>query len=63
MREPEYKVLNTQTVGGAVCMFLGAVLLGIGIHFDIYCVRWIVILAVIGVIMLVRGLVTGRDEE
>ena len=59
---PPYNAFNNQTVGGIICLVLCAVLFGIGLYFDLFFVRWILILGIVGVIGIVRGLVTGRGE-
>ncbi len=59
---PPYKAFNNQTVGGIICLVLSAVLFGIGLYFDLFFVRWILVLGIVGLIGIVRGLVTGRGE-
>lgn len=59
---PPYKAFNNQTVGGIICLVVCAVLFGIGLYFNLFFVRWILILGVVGLIGVVRGLVTGRGE-
>ncbi|MCU0703090.1 MAG: hypothetical protein MUF18_03770 [Fimbriiglobus sp.] len=60
-REPEYKLFNKQTIGGAICIFIGVTVFVVLLFFDIIWF-WMLILTVIGFISLIRGLVTGRDQ-
>jgi hypothetical protein len=59
---PPYKALNNQTVGGIICLFLSLVLFGIGLYFDLFFVRWILVLGIVGLIGVVHGLVPSTSE-
>jgi hypothetical protein len=59
--EPEYKLLNKQTVGGCVMMAIGVTVTVVLAFFGVYWL-WMLILTVVGLISLIRGLATGRDQ-
>lgn len=58
---PPHKLWNTRVTGGLVSIAIGIVLFGVGLALDRICF-WPIIVLVIGVISLITGLVTGRDE-
>jgi hypothetical protein len=60
--EPEYKLLNKQTVGGAIAMIIGVVITALLLVFADRIGCWFVILIIGGLITMIRGLVTGRDQ-
>jgi hypothetical protein len=57
-----YNAFNSQTIGGIICLVLSLVIFIIGFFLDLFFVRWILVLAVVGVIGIVRGVATGRGE-
>jgi hypothetical protein len=59
--EPPHKLMNNRVTGGIVSIVLALVIFGIGLALDRICF-WPIIMLVIGVVSLITGLVTGRDE-
>lgn len=59
---PEYKLLNKQTIGGAIAMIIGVVVTALMLVFADRIGCWFVILIIGGLITLIRGLITGRDQ-
>ncbi len=56
-----YNPLNKQVVGGIVSVIIGVVLTVVGLFLDRICF-WPIIIAVFGVIAIIRGLASGRDN-
>jgi hypothetical protein len=59
--EPQRKLWNNRVTGGLTCMAIGAVWFCGGLAFDVLF-YFPPVLFVIGLISLITGLVTGRDE-
>jgi hypothetical protein len=60
-REPQRKLWNNRVTGGIVSIVLALVIFGVGLAVGRVCI-WPIIMVIIGVVSIIQGLATGRDE-